>query len=272
MFGLGKPAPEITLTPFAARKTVLPIDPLCEGLIAANIPDFAHWLAVHRRLQGEHPGMAVLGTLDDFGQASYTSAHASEKHMLDATEGHDLSALPAECFEDGEHLGILTHPAEFPIRLINFLRMPPVAGIAAIRRKLAWDYPDDPVSAADCNGDPDAHLMLAREREIIFQFVPVQSAAEALAAFPNGYFTSDLSPPQVLALARHLHAEYALSLAGVGSRFLAFTRPTLMTRADAGRLANEVCALYDGTPAEAADLLMQLFTGRHWLLLRYTES
>lgn len=262
----------LELVPFGKAKprTFGPL--LCDGLAARNLPSFADLLALHARLQQERPDTCVLASLDDLGQASYTSGHGAEHHGLDAVEGHDLSGLSDDVFEQGEHVGYLSTPAEFPIRVANLLKLARTVALEQVRGLLDWETPGDANDLVAINRDPEPVLGIAREEQVLFQFVPVESAAQAIAAFPNGYFSADLSPMQNYVLARRLEAEYGLALFGIGSRLLGFRREAALGEGMARTLATELAGLYAGAPPTAADELARLITGRDWLLLRYTES
>ncbi len=265
----GKP---LELVPFSQAKprTFSPL--LCEGLTARNLSSFADLLGLYARLQQDRPDARVLASLDDLGQASYTSGHGTDYHGLDEVEGHDLSGLGLEVFENGEHQGYLSTPAEFPIRLANLLARARDIRLEAVFGFLDWETSGDANDLVTINTDPEAALGIARKQEVIFQFAPVRSAAEVIAAFPNGYFQSDLSPMQNLVLARRLEAEHGLSLFGIGARLLGFRCESALGEDRARALATELAALYAKTPPTAADELARLLTGRDWLLLRYTES
>ena len=271
MFGLKRKKP-LALVPFAEAMPLTFNTLLCDGVTAHNLPSFAELLALHARLQRERPDRRVLASLDELGQACYTSGHATDFHWLDNVEGHDLSGLGEDLFEDGEHLGHLSTPAEFPIRLANLLKLAQAVDLGQVAGALDWATPGDANDLVTVNSDPERALRISREKEVIFQFVPVVSAADAIAAFPNGYFNSDLNPMQNHALARHLESEYGLALFGIGSRFLGFRREEALGEHEARALAAELAALYRGTTQAAADELARLIAGRDWLLLRYTES
>lgn len=272
MFGFGKPKP-VQITPFATHKRRLG-DFICDGVIAENVADFAALRRVYRDLQAHHSGMRVLATLDDAGQAVYTSCHAIEKHRLDDTDGHDLSALGPECFKDGEHQGYFTTPAEIPILLANLHTRAAQTTFADARGVLLWDAADDegPATPDAVMREPDAALRTGSQPEFHFQFVPVSTAADALAACPNGYFTSDLTPMQSYVVAQHLEQHHALALFGVGASFLGFIRDSVLDANDAIALARDIVPLYGRAPGDAIHRLADALTGKDWLLLRYTEG
>ena len=271
MFGFKRRKP-LRLVPFAEARPPTFNTLLCDGVTAHNLPSFAELLALHSRLQREHMGECVLASLDDLGQAGYTSGHAVDTYGLDDIEGHDLSGLGEDVFEDGEHIGYLSTSAEFPIRLANLARFTEAVDLGSVAGMLEWETPGDSNDLVTVNREPERALRIAAEKDVIFQFVPVTSAADTVAAFPNGYFNSDLNPMQSHALARRLEAEYGLGLFGIGSRFLGFRRNEAFGENLARALAGELADFYAGTPQAAADELAHMLTGRDWLLFRYTES
>ncbi|HEX8063022.1 MAG TPA: hypothetical protein VF535_07375 [Allosphingosinicella sp.] len=270
MFGWGRPAP-LRLVPFAEGRPATFCEWLCDGVTAHNLSSFAQLMTVHSALQQERPGRVVLATLDDLDQACYTCGHATEAFGLDDVD-RDLSALPEELFDGGEHQGYFSRPEEFPLRLANLLDKARPVGLAQLAGLLEFTPDGEGNDFVAVNADPDRALGLSLEKHVLFQFVPVDSAADSIAAFPNGYFACDLSPMQNHALARHLESAYGLALFGIGSRYLAFRRSGTLGEGPARSLAAELASLYAGTPPAAADRLARLIAGRDWLLLRYTES
>lgn len=275
LFGFGKREAEaLKLTPFSENPKKRLNDLICDGVIAENLGDFATLRATYASLQLEHPDRHVLATLEDPGQAVYTSFHAIEKHQLDDTEGHDLSKLGPECFEDGEHLGYLTTEAELPIRLANLKLRSAQTTFEDACGVLYWEggAHEGPAFPDTLMLEPDAALAPELVREVHFQFVPVVNAADSLAALPNGYFTCDLTPMQSYAVTQYLEKHYELKLFGVGASSLGFLRNKALTRNEADALARDLVKLYQEAPADAVERLIEVLTGKDWLLLRYTES
>lgn len=262
------------LIPFAENQRPRFVEYLCDGVIAERLPNFATLVQIYRDLQAQHPAKRVLATLDDPGQAAYTSGHAIDKHALDETQGHDLSALGPECFEDGAHRGYLTTPAEFPIRLANLKARAANTSFADCRGVLPWEGDDDEAPACPdaVMRDPDAALRMAWLDEVHFQFVPVTAAADALAAIPNGYFTTDLTPMQNYAMAQHLADKHALALFGVGASYLGFVCDKALPPNAAVALAQDLVSLYCDAPGDGTQRLADALSGKDWLLLRYTEN
>lgn len=234
----------------------------CDGVTAHNVGSFADLLALHARLQAELSGVRILATLDDLDQACYTSAHAVDAHELDSrgdSEGEEVD-------DDG-----FVAP-DFESRLANLTALSREFGLNQIAGVLPWATSEEADDLISVNRDPEAALQIAREAEIIFQYVPAASACDTIAAFPNGYFRADLNPMQNHLLARHLEQEYGLDLVAIGSRFLAFRRRGPLDEFTARRLSTELTALYAGTPAGAAAELADLITGDTSLVVRYTGN
>jgi hypothetical protein len=271
MFG-GTRTKTVKLVPFAEANPEIFTELLCDGVSAYGLTSFVELMAVHARLQAEHPNYRVLASLDDLVQAAYTSGHGTNFYELDNTEGHDLSRLGPKAFDGNEHIGHLSTPAEFPIRLANLLNLARAGGLEQVAGVLLWETAGDANDLISVNSDPEQALRIAGEKDVIFQFVPVDSAADAIAAFPNGYFTCDLSPMQNHVLARHLELKYGLALFGIGASYLGFRRIVPLGENEAQALSAELAAIYAETPQGAAVRLARLITGREWLLLRYTES
>lgn len=233
----------------------VPTDPdhwPCDARIARGLTRFADLMALQAELQRERPDLCVLATLDDLGQAQYTSMHAVHTHDLDAEPG------------DGG-------TDRFSILLANLRRLKKADDLQRAYRRIDWDDVDDESrSILALNRDPDSALLLGNEPGIVLLFVPVDTAADAIAAFPNGYFSQDLSPMQNHALAARLEATHGMALSGIGASFLAFRRAVPLDASGAEALAGEIADFYEGTPPDDAAALAGALTGRDWLLLRYT--
>ncbi len=260
----------IAILPFSQEKPQTFNTVLCDGVSVSGLTGFAELRAVVAELQRQHPDARILTSLDNVGQADYTSGHTVDKSGLDDTAGHDLSGLEAVCFEGGEHLGHLSTPAEFPIRLANLLTASRPFDPASFAGGLPWLSGGDGTDIVNANRAPDAALRLTLDRQAIVQIVPVTRAADALAAFPNGYFVNDLQPAENHALAGHLEAHYGLALFGVGAEFLAFRRGQPCDAPLALAVATELVALYDEAPFASVNELAAVLTGRDWVLVRYT--
>lgn len=273
LFGFGKRKPKpLTLIPFSQDPPRRLRDLLCDGVLAENLTDFATLLDLHTQFQAEQSDKRVLATLDDPGQAVYTSFHTTFTHNLESTEGHDLSDLPPECFEEGEHIGQFTTEAELPILLANLRRLAEGVTFEDARGVLFWDMGEDTPTPDAVMRTPDEAVRMDRDRESHFQFVPVERAADALAALPNGYFYGSLNPMQSYAVAKHLEDKHGFGLFGVGARYFGYRSAAPATSDAATALARDIVSLYGDAPPQAVTALADAIEGKDWLLLRYTES
>jgi hypothetical protein len=241
---------------------------LCDEYRLSGIADFAELIAAYRRIAADHPGFRPLLTLDDFPQACYTSGHIREVLDLNDATGIDLSGLPPQCFENGEHLGYLTTKAEFPIRARNFARAVADASFAnACDHGLTLDdegwaewtqFQDDPVSLLD--------------QPLSAMLVPAAQGHDALAAFPNGYFVCDLRPALTTAVARHFTQVHGYELIGIGASYLGLLRAAPPDAATIGPIAADFCSLYTMSgQTSRLNEVARAIVGRSHLWLRYTE-
>lgn len=256
MFGRKRRSP-IELVAFSKERPQTFNEWLCDGVTAHNVASLADLLALHAQMQAKLPDFRILSTLDDLDQACYTSGHAVDANELDSLDDSedDLDSLP-----------------DFAARLSKLTTLASDVSLDGIAGRLPWATPGEANDLVSANRNPEGALQLAREKEIVFQYVPVAWAADAVAAFPNGYFNVDLDPMQNHVLASHLERNYALRLVAIGSRFLAFQRDEPLDQSISRPLAAEMTALYADTPNGAAERLSDLIIGRTALLLRYTES
>ncbi|MBN8500800.1 MAG: hypothetical protein J0M19_06585 [Sphingomonadales bacterium] len=260
------------MVPFAVHRPRTFMQILCDGFTATNITSLDLLLAEIFRLRREFPGHQVVATLDDLQQACYTSGHGTAAHDLDSTAGHDLTGLDPKAFTDGEHLGYLSTTSEFPIRYSNLARLAAACALPDLQNKLFWDEQGADNDLVSINRLPDQALQLHLEEAVLFQLVPGADPGGPIAAFPNGYFASDLSPIENFALACHLHTEYGFRLFGIGSRFLGFDRDEGLSVEAATALSRDLISIYEDVPRQVLSELAQTLTGRQTVFIRYTES
>ena len=230
---------------------------LCEAYVGHpnSFEDLRHW---RQMVANRHPEQQILCSLDDLGQAHYTSFHAVETFALDETDGHDLSHKGADQFEDGAFVGTLSGPEDFPIRLANFRN-----NVADDLGALGWTDPNTGLSISAVNADPDAVV----GDPALFQVVPVDRSAEMVAAFPNGYFAGDWNPLQICILAAELE-EIGYHLIAIGASNIAFWADHVPDDVTVAKRSAIVGGLYEQPDIDA--LNAGLGEARH-LILRFTQ-
>ena len=104
--------------------------------------------------------------------------------------------------------------------------------------------------------------------------MPVQQSCQALAAFPNGYFTSDLDPAKNFAVACHFSEAHGYELMGVGASYIGFVRAEPPDTSLANVVAKDFCALYNTSDEDLQtriSAVAQAISGQTHLWLRYVE-
>ena len=218
--------------------------------------------------KNEFTNHEVLATLDDLGQAQYTSMHATMSHDLDEIEGHDLSRVDSVAFEDGEHIGYLSTKSEFFIREKNFLskaRSIDYLSACSVGLKIDEDEMD---VLEKIHTTPLDYI----DSEILIKVVPVQSSALAVSAFPNGYFSCDLNPFHNYALAKHLEKNYGYELFGLGASLIGFKRQKPLDISLSGPVSKDLARLYNRENDKSViDRFSKLTQNFNYLFLKYVE-
>ncbi len=211
---------------------------------------------------------SILITLDDLGQASYTSMHAKMSHDLDDIEGHDLSSIAPSAFESGEHKGYLSTKSEYFIRSANFeKRAKGIHFSDACKRGLTIND-DELILLERIHQKP----IDAIDRKVLVYLVPVNETALAISAFPNGYFTSDLDPFENYGLANHLREKYGYHLFGVGASLIGFRRYEALSGDAARFLGEDLANLYNQSQvASVAERFTKIAVANEYLFLKYVE-
>lgn len=244
-------------------------DYLCDVYEAEKYDSQAELLKDWRTLGEMYPNSKILITLDNLGQAQYTSIHSTSSHDLDDAEGYDLSSVDAICFENGEHVGYLSTKSEFFIRLGNFERRCKETSLEQIFQEKNLLLNDE--SLSELISAQENWISILDDSVYAFRAI-VNTAEDSLAAFPNGYFSSDLDPFENHALCRHLRENYAYSLIGIGASYLALNRETTLNPAQTSGLTELLLKLYGEKATSWIELVMsKKDESQHVLVLRYTE-
>ncbi|MBI3219949.1 MAG: hypothetical protein HYZ44_10585 [Bacteroidetes bacterium] len=239
---------------------------LFDSYLIDSLTSFDELIEVYKTYKQNNSGKTIILTLDDLGQAEYTSVHSIMTHDLDETEGYDLSGLDKACFEAGEHLGYLSTPSEFFIRKENFLKKINDADFtAACERGLTFGISE--ISILEKVNRAPLHFL---DKQIILKVVPVEKCYEGICGLPNGYFQSDLDPFENYALAKYLFEKYDFELFGIGASFLGFIRNGELEKSQMKELIADLSKLYNTTET-AFDKLGEIIKDNHYLFLKYTE-
>lgn len=242
----------------------------CDEYGVSGITSVDDLTEAHRKIAESHPGFIPLFSLDELHQARYTSGHVRNNLGMDDASEQDIAGLPPECFEQGEYIGYVTTKAEFAICFRNFMNLVAASSFAdACAHGLTLDEP----ACQEWLGYQENPVSLL-EQPLSALLVPVQQSCQALAAFPNGYFTCDLDPAKNFAVARHFSEAHGYELMGVGASYIGFMRAEPPDLALANRVAKDFCALYNTADDELPARLFavaQAISGRTHLWLRYVE-
>ncbi len=226
-------------------------------------------LALLNKLELDNPGYKFLLTLDDFGQASYTSMHSKMSFDLDNTDDFDLNALPIECFEDGEHMGYLSHKDEFYIRRGNIekqLEKVTFEGLCAKGISINNADYDEAIESFkyDLASLVDDYAFILK--------VPTDVSYEAIYAFPNGYFTCDLNPMENTFLAKLLQEQFFYEVIGMGASYIAFKRSKDLEEKEKLELIETLNQIYnEDFDLKLRNELLNTISSNEVLVLKYTE-
>lgn len=243
-------------------------DFLCDRYRVRSVTSSRELIETYRALKSRQPTVSFLFTLDDLGQACYTSMHAKTFYDLDEVEGFDLSQLGPECFEEGEHKGYLTSKAELFIREANYLRGLQGTSLEDVSSKQISPYArsiDDFVSANE-------NIATVLDEEVYVLAVERPHGYQALYAFPNGYFSCDLNPFETFVLARHMEEHFGYVLVGIGASRLAFLASQKLEASEVRHLLQFLRQVYASAWNDSMHAVAEEYVARGGLLiLRYTE-
>ena len=240
---------------------------LFDSFLIENIKSYEELMEVYQNYKQNHPDKTIILTLDDLGQAEYTSGHACDYNSLLDTDGYDLSGLDEACYdEDNEHLGHLSTPSEYFIIRENFLKRTKGIDFKTVCEKDLTISEDEVLDLENINESPLAFL----DQQIILKILPVEKPYEGLTGFPNGYFDADLSPFENYALSKYLFETYNFELFGIGASFLGFIKNEKLEDNKVKALIADLAKMYNTTASEF-EKLAEIIKNKNHLFLRYTE-
>lgn len=229
-------------------------DDLCDRYTLTGDINFKIWINVRELLARKHPTAVIMSTLDDLPQAEYTNMHTTLKHDL------DVQAEDGDTPEAGD---------AFADRLARFAAK--TEGTAPIQFEGIFADQGRGLDASvfDANRDPS----LVLDSEVYFWVVPVKQSHLAVAAFPNGYFSSDLNPFEISHLAHYLEHKFGFALCGIGAEYVAFSRSDPLPSSNLEEAANAFSKLFlPEVEAEAGAFFRSHLTTNTTVLLCYVDT
>ncbi|ESQ91071.1 hypothetical protein ABAC460_07520 [Asticcacaulis sp. AC460] len=256
-----------TISPLNPAEQRPYIELLCDGYFVEGLRSVRTLVDLLREKAPLHPGKRLFATLDNYGQAAYTSGHSTDEHELNDTDGYDLSGLDPAAFEDGEHRGYLTTKSEFFIRHGNMAKSAADRSFEQVH--LSYGEGEDGLDFFGLNGETD----ILDEERLFIQAVPVEHAWEAISAFPNGYFSADLQPQDIWAMAKRFETRYGYCLFGIGAAYVGFLRTQVLSEALVASFTADVLSMFDLVdPFFEAPRVADLIRRSDYLLFNYTNG
>jgi len=241
---------------------------ICDSFLISEIASFEEIKTLLNEYKEKYKDSSILISLDDLGQAQYTSMHSTLSYDLDDTDGYDLSGLDTEAYEDGEHLGYLSTKSEFFIREENFKKqIQTIKFIDACKKGLTIDN-NEMTLLEKINKEP----LIFLDKAIIVNIVPVKETSLAISAFPNGYFSCDLNPFENYALSEYLRKNYGYELFGIGASLIAYKRTYVLDKNKLKSLGIDLARLYNREDDEAfIKRFISLLKEQEYLFLKYID-
>lgn len=250
----------VELTPISPEDTAgfRPVNQF--SVLRIGAPDsMAQVLAEVDRLRAEAPDQGHLVTLDNLGQALYTSMHALEDPRFHVEEPDLDWDDPAS--DRVYEAAVLEHAVQV---LADPAHRVEVHDVAA---RLAYD--DAEVAAlGTINRTPELLL----DDPVYVQRIPVAENDLLLAGLVNGYFTSDLDVFENQAIVRHLALHHGYRFLGIGASTIGFDRHTPPTPEQAAALVADLGQIYGCPQAVGWQELAGVLTGSRVLAVGYTEN
>ena len=119
--------PSATLQPVTARDSRRTSYFICDGYVVTGVRLVTGLVGLCREVSARHPEARLLATLDDVGQACYTSGHTVMRHDLDENQTEEVNeyideeaADPVRSFSVRyDNLKRLADATDFPIARLN---------------------------------------------------------------------------------------------------------------------------------------------------------
>lgn len=230
-----------------------------------NVQDLVNEIS---KLEKDDSRFKFIITLDDIGQACYTSMHSIMSNDLDGGEWLVKEDLDESWF-DGDFLrDDLTLKQKITIRKLGLHHGLSEVKFEDIYEKLLYLDEDTRVEMMEAN----RNLLSIIDKDVYLLKVPVENRYEALYAFPNGYFSCDLSPFENYLLAKHLEENYGYHFFGIGASYISFIKGPELSDERVNALLDLLHKLYvDKSDPELMSSLKETILNKQILTLRYSE-
>ncbi|TXI96574.1 MAG: hypothetical protein E6Q34_00920 [Burkholderiaceae bacterium] len=243
-------------------------DFLCRSYRIHELNSIWDLVAEIERREKENGRCKFIITLDDFGQAAYTSMHSRLSSDLDDGEWLSNEKIDETWLDGGYPREDLNFEQKFTLRRLGFKH-----GLAKVKfddvfEKCLYLHEGSRDEIVDANKD----MLSVVDKEAYLLEVPVEYSYETIYAFPNGYFTCDLSPFENYHLAKHLEEIYDYRLIGIGASYLAFIKGARFSEKSVDNLLALLMKLYaKNDDPELFDFFREVLLSQRVLMLRYTE-
>ncbi len=233
----------------------------------ASITNISSWQEVldcYAQLKQLVQPKKVFLVLDDLGQASYTSMHATQDEDLYFDSNQYLQDI-----EDKEW-DIVYKNVCLPLELEHYtqqLSLPEhQKSIADFADKMDLYDEDDFKTIIYLNQNP----LPALEQELVVKVANVATDALKLAILPNGYFSCDFNPFENFAIIKCLE-HYGLEFIGLGAALLGWVKTEYFDPNKIDALMEDLVSIYHFSP-QYQQQLRELILTQNYLILPYTES
>lgn len=243
-------------------------DFLCEYYRIHDLTDINDLLDEIKSLSQESSDYRFIMTLDDIGQASYTSMHSKMSNGLYGGKWLDNENIDPSWMDGNFLRDDLNFEQNFLIRRLGFKHGLSSVQFEDIFEKILFLDDDSREEIIESNKDPLAIV----DKEIYLLKVPVENSYEAIYSFPNGYFKCDLSPFENYRLAEHLEKEYGFFLFGLGASYISFIKGPNFDANNIDRILALLSKMYlEDEDKEFVDFMRNSILNRDVLTLRYSE-
>lgn len=243
-------------------------DFLCGYYRIHDLSDINELLEQVKVLSQENQGYKFIITLDDIGQASYTSMHSKMSNELDGGEWLETENIDPSWMDEGFLRDDLNFDQQFFIRKLGFKHGLSTVQFDDIFEKVLFLDQESKEEVIESN----KNLLALVDQEVYLLKVPVEYSYEAIYSFPNGYFSCDLSPFENFRLAEHLEKEYGFHLFGIGASYISFIKGPDFDAQKIEMILDLLAKIYlDNEDQEFINFMRLSILNRDVLTLRYSE-